>query len=127
MREFAAADSYCGAVPMAGQRCQGWATAHQLIEAHPEIPHGWIFRATIQQQQARAGLKDTGEYFEKHFSHTPGLKQEAVRLHSALILQTHSGSRVLAGKPPTRGSSAPAARRRGWPILPSLSHRSLDP
>jgi len=75
---------------------EGWDVASRLIEAQPEDPHGWILRATIQQRQPRAGLKDTVDYFEAHFNSTPQLRKIATQMRSALILQTHSGSNVLA-------------------------------
>lgn len=83
----------------------GWAVADKLIKAHPENPYGWILRADIQAQQPRAGLKDTLDYFEAHFaSKNPQLHKVATAMRSALILQNHSGAKVLAGR------SAQAAR-----------------
>lgn len=77
---------------------KGWDIADQLIKTHPENPYGWRLRATIQEKQPRAGLKDTVEYFEAHFGNDPALAKEATRMRSELTLQTHSGSQVLAGK-----------------------------
>jgi len=81
----------------------GWDVANQLIKAQPQSPYGWILRANIQQQQPRAGLKDTVEYFEAHFGGDPKLSQIITQMRSALILQTHSGNQVLAGKAPPHG------------------------
>ncbi|HEV2680176.1 MAG TPA: hypothetical protein VGV14_06735 [Rhodanobacter sp.] len=81
----------------------GWDVANQLIKAQPQSPYGWILRANIQQQQPRAGLKDTVEYFEAHFSGDPQMGQIITQMRSALILQTHSGTQVLAGKAPPHG------------------------
>jgi len=77
---------------------KGWDVADQLIKAHPENPYGWILRATIQEQQPRAGLKDTVEYFATHFSSDPAMAKRLTRMRAALTLQTHSGNQVLAGK-----------------------------
>ncbi|OOG57180.1 DUF4034 domain-containing protein [Rhodanobacter sp. C03] len=77
---------------------KGWDVADQLIKIHPESPYGWRLRATIQEKQPRAGLKDTVEYFETHFGNDPALAKEATRMRTELIMQTHSGSQVLAAK-----------------------------
>ena len=77
---------------------KGWDVADQLIKAHPENPYGWILRATIQEQQPRAGLKDTVEYFAAHFGSDPAMAKRLTRMRAALTLQTHSGNQVLAGK-----------------------------
>lgn len=86
---------------------KGWDVASRLIAVHPENPYGWILRANIQQRQPRAGLADTVEYFEAHFSSDPQLRKIATQMRSALILQTHSGSQVLAAR---EKSAAPAPR-----------------
>ena len=66
-----------------------------------------MLRADVQQHQPRPGLKDTVEYFEAHFGNqNPGLHDIAVRMRSTLILQNHSGAKVLANK----ASRATAAR-----------------
>jgi tetratricopeptide (TPR) repeat protein len=76
---------------------KGWDIADQFIKAHPEDPYGWTLRATIQEQQPRAGLKDTVEYFAAHFGSNPAMANTLARMRAALTLQTHSGN-VLAGK-----------------------------
>jgi len=81
----------------------GWDVANQLIKVQPQSPYGWILRANIQQQQPRAGLKDTVDYVEAHFSGDPQMAQIITQMRSALILQTHSGKQVLAGKAPPHG------------------------
>lgn len=84
---------------------KGWAVADQLIKARPDNPYGWMLRAEIQQRQPRPGLKDTVEYFEAHFgSKDAPLHKLAVQMRSAMVLQKHSGTKVLAAKP------VPAAR-----------------
>jgi hypothetical protein len=78
---------------------KAWAVASQLIELRPDYPYGWMLRADIQQNQPRPGLKDTVEYFEAHFgSKNPGLHKIAVQMRSAMLLQNHSGAKVLANK-----------------------------
>lgn len=82
---------------------KGWAVADQLIKSRPNYPYGWMLRAAIQEHQPRPGLKDTVAYFEAHFgSKNPTLHKIAVDMHSAMVLQNHSGAKVLAA----RGKSA---------------------
>jgi tetratricopeptide (TPR) repeat protein len=75
---------------------KGWDVADQLIKAHPENPYGWILRAAIQERQPRAGLKDTVDYFAAHFGNDPAQAKELTRMRSALVMQAHSGSKVVA-------------------------------
>lgn len=82
---------------------EGWDVASRLIKAQPKNPYGWMLRASIQEKQPRAGLSDTVDYFEAHFSSDPQLRKIATQMRSTLILQTHSGNQVLAGKAPPRG------------------------
>jgi hypothetical protein len=82
---------------------EGWDIASRLIAAQPKNPYGWMLRATIQARQPRAGLKDTVDYFEAHFSSDPRLRKIATQMRSFLTLQTHSGKQVLAGKAPSHG------------------------
>ncbi len=90
---------------------KGWVIADQMIRDQPENPYGWMLRATIQTQQPRAGLKDTVEYFEAHFGGNPELRRIAVKMRAALILQTHSGSKVLAARgKSTAGKSGVASQ-----------------
>lgn len=78
---------------------KGWAVADQLIKARPDNPYGWMLRAAIQKDQPRPGLKDTVAYFDAHFgSKDPALHRIAVDMHSAMVLQNHSGAKVLAEK-----------------------------
>lgn len=86
---------------------KGWAIAEQMIKAHPGNPYGWMLRAEIQQHQPRPGLRDTVDYFQSHFGSTNAqLHKIAVQMHSAMVLQSHSGAKVLASK------SAPTAAAR---------------
>ena len=90
---------------------KGWAIADRMIRDQPENPFGWFLRATIQERQPRAGLKDTVDYFEAHFGSDPQMRERAVRMRAALILQTHSGSKVLAAKgQSTAGKSVAASQ-----------------
>ncbi|MFC5526071.1 hypothetical protein ACFPPA_09980 [Rhodanobacter ginsengisoli] len=90
---------------------KGWAIADRMIRDQPENPYGWFLRATIQERQPRAGLKDTVDYFEAHFGSDPQMREQAVRMRAALILQTHSGSKVLAAKgQSTAGKSVAASQ-----------------
>lgn len=50
---------------------KGWDVANQMIQNKPEDPDGWIFRASIQKDQPRAGLQDTIKYFIAHFGNDP--------------------------------------------------------
>ncbi|HWU74882.1 MAG TPA: DUF4034 domain-containing protein [Rhodanobacter sp.] len=79
---------------------KGWAVADQLIKARPDYPYGWMLRADIQQHQPRPGMQDTVEYFEQHFAgKNAQLHKIAVEMRSAMVLQNHSGAKVLAAKP----------------------------
>ncbi len=78
---------------------KGWVVADQLIKSQPDDPYGWMLRASIQLNEPRAGLRDTVEYFESHFgSRNPQLREVAVKMRSAMVLQDHSGAKVLADK-----------------------------
>lgn len=78
---------------------RGWAVADQLIQARPDRPYGWMLRARIQLNQPRAGLNDTVDYFESHFGNrNPQLHKIAVKMRSEMVLQNHSGAKVLARK-----------------------------
>lgn len=94
---------------------KGWAVADKLIKAHPENPYGWMLRADIQAQAPRPGLKDTVAYFDAHFGNrNPQLHGIAVRMHSALVLENHSGAKVLASQGKSTAREA-AARKTAVP------------
>ena len=78
---------------------EGWEVADQLIKARPDYAYGWVLRASIQLHQPRPGLQDTVKYFEAHFAgQNPQLHRVAVDMRSAMVLQNHSGGKVLAAK-----------------------------
>lgn len=70
----------------------GWAIANQLIQQHPHNPYGWMLRASIQEHQPRAGLRDTVDYFETQFSDAPSLEKAATEMRAALDRQSKTTS-----------------------------------
>jgi tetratricopeptide (TPR) repeat protein len=89
---------------------KGWAISSQLITDQPQNPYGWMLRATIQEHQPRPGLKDTVDYFEARFSNDPQWRKIATAMRSSLILQTHSGSKVLAARDKSAAGKSKAGK-----------------
>ncbi|HEY2344723.1 MAG TPA: hypothetical protein VGH80_02445 [Xanthomonadaceae bacterium] len=53
---------------------KAWNVAEKMIKTHPEVPNGWILRASIQSQQPRPGLRDTDAYIVAHFANSPDVE-----------------------------------------------------
>jgi tetratricopeptide (TPR) repeat protein len=73
---------------------KAWATDSRIIQAYPNEPFGWMLRATIQQQQPRAGLRDTIDYFAAHFDTNPGGHETLLKMRASLALQSKSVSQA---------------------------------
>jgi tetratricopeptide (TPR) repeat protein len=85
---------------------KAWAIDNRIIQAYPNEPYGWMLRATIQQQQPRAGLQDTIDYFAAHFDTDSNQHKTLLRMRAALALQPKSLGRAGQTAAPARGSSA---------------------
>ncbi len=70
---------------------KGWAVADQLIREQPQNAYGWMLRATIQEQQPRAGLDATADQLEARFGKDPEMAKILVRMRAAVALRKHSG------------------------------------
>jgi tetratricopeptide (TPR) repeat protein len=51
---------------------KAWNIADQMIQLDPQSIGGWMMRAQIQEEQPRAGLRETEEYMATHFAKNPG-------------------------------------------------------
>ncbi len=78
---------------------KGWTVATQLIHEQPQSPYGWILRATIQQQQPRAGLDATADYLDTHFGKNPQMAKVLVRMRAAVALRKSRGIDAHASAP----------------------------
>jgi tetratricopeptide (TPR) repeat protein len=63
---------------------KAWDIADRFIRKYPDSPGGWMMRATIQENQPRAGLQDTYQYFLEHFGNDPQMKWQIVHMHALL-------------------------------------------
>ena len=63
---------------------KGWDVAGQLIQDVPDDPEGWVFRATIEQQQPRDGLAGTVNDAINHFGNDPRQRVVLARLKRML-------------------------------------------
>ncbi|QNK01876.1 DUF4034 domain-containing protein [Dyella telluris] len=64
-----------------------WKLDERMVELFPQEPYVWLLRATVQQYQPRAGLKETADYFEAHFDKSPELHQQLLKMRAAQALQ----------------------------------------
>lgn len=70
---------------------KGWAVADQLMREHPDSAYGWLLRASIQEQQPRAGLDATADYLESRFGKDPQMEKMLVRMRAQVALRKHTG------------------------------------
>jgi tetratricopeptide (TPR) repeat protein len=63
---------------------KGWDVANRLVHDHPQEPEGWIFRAVIQNDQPRDGLRDTIRYFIDHFGDDPDQAESVAEMRAML-------------------------------------------
>lgn len=70
---------------------KGWAVADQLIREQPQGAYGWLLRATIQEQQPRAGLDATVDHLQAQFGTDPRMARILVRMRAAVALRKHAG------------------------------------
>lgn len=80
---------------------KGWNVAGQLMQDVPDDPEGWVFRATIEQQQPRDGLAETVNDAIAHFGNDPRQRGTLARLKRMLT----------PGAKPNMGSGTPTASR----------------
>jgi tetratricopeptide (TPR) repeat protein len=73
---------------------KAWDTDNHLIQVSPGKPYGWVMRAEIQEQQPRAGLQDTVDYFAAHFDVDPRDHKTLLDMRAALALQSKSVSQA---------------------------------
>ncbi|WP_426689740.1 hypothetical protein [Rhodanobacter ginsengiterrae] len=70
---------------------QGWTVADQLLREQPQAPYGLLLRASIQQQQPRAGLDATVDQLQAQFGKDPQMAKMLVRMRAAVALRKHTG------------------------------------
>jgi tetratricopeptide (TPR) repeat protein len=70
---------------------KGWAVADQMIREQPDNAYGWLLRASIQEQQPRAGLGVTADALESRFGKDPQMAKMLVRMRAAVALRKHTG------------------------------------
>ncbi|WP_158621173.1 tetratricopeptide repeat protein [Dyella dinghuensis] len=74
---------------------KGWDVAGQLMQDVPDDPEGWVFRATIAQQQPRDGLAETVNDAIAHFGNDP--RQRGVLARLKRMLTTGAKPTVSSG------------------------------
>ena len=65
--------------------------ADQLIREQPNSPNGWLLRASIQQQQPRAGLDVTADELDAHFGKSPPMAKIILDMRASVALRKHTG------------------------------------
>jgi len=80
---------------------KAWETDNRIVKMYPNEPYGWILRSEIQQQQPRAGLRETIDYFAAHFDNSPQAHKLLLEMRAALALQPKSlgGASVAKSMP----------------------------
>jgi tetratricopeptide (TPR) repeat protein len=63
---------------------KAWDIADRIIRKYPGSPGGWVMRATIQENQPRAGLSGTYQYFVDHFGSDPGMQWQISHMRELL-------------------------------------------
>jgi tetratricopeptide (TPR) repeat protein len=76
---------------------KAWDVDERILRKNPDNPDGWIMRATIQEQQPRAGLQDTYHYFLAHFGNNPSMKWQIDHMRDVLA-KTSQGSTAAASR-----------------------------
>jgi hypothetical protein len=69
---------------------KGWDVANALMLDQPKSAYGWILRASIQENQPRAGLDLTADYLDTHFGNDPQMAKMLVRMRGAIALRKSS-------------------------------------
>jgi hypothetical protein len=78
---------------------KGWTVANQLIRDEPQSAYGWVLRASIQEQQPRAGLDATADDLDAHFGKDPQMAKMLVRMRGVVALRKSSGIDARATAP----------------------------
>ncbi|GLQ97695.1 tetratricopeptide repeat protein [Dyella mobilis] len=71
---------------------KAWDIADRIIRKYPDSPRAWIMRATIQENEPRAGLQDTYQYFLAHFGKDPQMKWQINHMRDLLSKSDASAS-----------------------------------
>lgn len=70
---------------------KAWDIADRIIRKYPDSPGGWEMRATIEEEQPRAGLEDTYRYFVEHFNNDPKMQWQINHMHEVLTKTPQTG------------------------------------
>lgn len=63
---------------------KAWDITDRIIRKYPGSPAGWVMRATIQENQPRAGLNETYKYFVSQFGNDPGMQWQITHMRELL-------------------------------------------
>ncbi|WP_158884065.1 tetratricopeptide repeat protein [Rhodanobacter sp. L36] len=77
---------------------KAWHIADRIIQKYPNSPAGWMTRATIQENQPRAGLADTLQHVVEHFGHDPSMQWQINRMREVLARGPRSAPSFRASK-----------------------------
>ncbi|WP_158755432.1 hypothetical protein [Dyella sp. S184] len=77
---------------------KGWDVADRIIRKYPDSPGGWVMRATIQENQPRAGLNETYQYFVNHFGNDPGMQWQITHMRELLAKAPQGDSAKTVSK-----------------------------
>lgn len=69
-----------------------WDVSNQIIAKYPQLPDGWVQRASIQVEEPRTGFEQTYEEFNARFGQDPNQQQVLEKMRAVLAHQNGAGS-----------------------------------